>query len=84
MKSEHERWISVNDRYPEKGQEVSVLLSGNVVRIALHTAFIPICGTELVHLFEGDICHVEGWEYQGRAFRNVTHWQPLLEPPTNN
>ena len=79
-------WISVEDRYPENGQEVNILLNTGEVRIALHEVGAP-GGRDFTkgHYFTGDIYHVDGAEYNCSLYGdNVTHWQPLPAPPTTN
>lgn len=76
-------WISVEDRYPENGQEVNILLNTGEVRIALHEAGTP-GGSDFTkgHYFTGDIYHIDGAEYNCSLYGdNVTHWQPLPTPP---
>lgn len=71
-------WISVENQYPNNNEEVIVLLSDKSVRIALHTAFIPMFQTELIHEFTGDIRHICGNEYECTDYHDmVTHWQSL-------
>ena len=75
-------WIPVDIQYPRNDtQEVIVLLSDGSVRIALYTTFTPLGRSTPVHYFTGDIYHVDGIEYNCTDFDNVTHWQPLPEPP---
>ena len=79
-------WISVEDRYPENGQEVNILLNTGEVRIALHEVGSP-GGRDFTkgHYFTGDIYHIDGAEYNCSLYGdNVTHWQPLPAPPTTN
>lgn len=79
-------WISVEDRYPENGQEVNILLNTGEVRIALHEVGTP-GGRDFTkgHYFTGDIYHIDGAEYNCSLYGdNVTHWQPLPAPPTTN
>lgn len=76
-------WISVEDKYPEDGQEVNILLNTGEVRIALHELGTPSssCFTK-GHYFTGDIYHIDGAEYNCSIYGDdVTHWQPLPEPP---
>lgn len=76
-------WISVEDEYPEDGQEVNILLNTGEVRIALHELGTPSgsCFTK-GHYFTGDIYHIDGAEYNCSIYGDdVTHWQPLPEPP---
>lgn len=75
-------WISVTERLPaSRSREVNVLLKTGEVRIALFEQWIPPGQTKPVHYFTGDIYHVDGIEYQCTVFDNVTHWQPLPNPP---
>lgn len=79
-------WISVEDRYPENGQKVNILLNTGEVRIALHEVGTP-GGRDFTkgHYFTGDIYHIDGAEYNCSLYGdNVTHWQPLPAPPTTN
>lgn len=79
-------WISVDDGYPENGQEVNILLNTGEVRIALHEVGTP-GGRDFTkgHYFTGDIYHIDGAEYNCSLYGdNVTHWQPLPAPPTTN
>ena len=79
-------WISVEDRYPENGQEVNILLNTGEVRIALHEVGTP-GGRDFTkgHYFTGDIYHIDGAEYNCSLYGdNVTHWQLLPAPPTTN
>lgn len=76
-------WISVEDKYPENEQEVNILLNTGEVRIALHELGTPggSCFTK-GHYFTGDIYHIDGAEYNCSIYGDdVTHWQPLPEPP---
>ena len=76
-------WISVEDKYPEDGQEVNILLNTGEGRIALHELGTPSgsCFTK-GHYFTGDIYHIDGAEYNCSIYGDdVTHWQPLPKPP---
>ena len=77
------KWISVEDKYPEDLQEVNILLNTGEVRIALHSLGTPVSsGFTKRHYFTGDIYHIDGAEYNCSCYGdNVTHWQPLPEPP---
>lgn len=64
------KWISVDDGFPEDGQEVNISVKGktkiSTFRINNgHKQFY--CGSD------HNMCY-------GRGF--ITHWQPLPEPPT--
>lgn len=75
-------WISVEDEYPEDGQEVNILLNTGEVRIALHELGTPGGSFTKGHYFTGDIYHIDGAEYNCSVYGDdVTHWQPLPEPP---
>ena len=75
-------WISVEDEYPEDGQEVNILLNTGEVRIALHELGTPGGSFTKGHYFTGDIYHIDGAEYNCSIYGDdVTHWQPLPEPP---
>lgn len=75
-------WISVEDEYPEDGQEVNILLNTGEVRIALHELGTPRGSFTKGHYFTGDIYHIDGAEYNCSVYGDdVTHWQPLPEPP---
>lgn len=82
-RSAQSEWISVEDKYPEDGQEVNILLNTGEVRIALHELGTPGgSGFTKGHYFTGDIYHIDGAEYNCSLYGdNVTHWQPLPEPP---
>ena len=70
--------------FPKDGQEVNILLNTGEVRIALHELGTPggSCFTK-GHYFTGDIYHIDGAEYNCSVYGDdVTHWQPLPEPPT--
>ena len=82
-KAAQSEWISVEDKYPEDGQEVNILLNTGEVRIALHELGTPRDSFTKGHYFTGDIYHIDGAEYNCSVYGNdVTHWQPLPEPPT--
>lgn len=58
--------------------------NGNYLYASAHNALPLISGTGLAHFFTGDIYHVDGYEYECDIFKDVTHWQPLPEPPLNS
>lgn len=75
-------WISMEDKSPEDGQEVNILLNTGEVRIALHELGTIRGSFTKGHYFTGDIYHIDGAEYNCSVYGDdVTHWQPLPEPP---
>lgn len=68
--------------FPKDGQEVNILLNTGEVRIALHELGTPGGSFTKGHYFKGDIYHIDGAEYNCSVYGDdVTHWQPLPEPP---
>ena len=64
-RAEQSAWISVEDRQPELNKEVLVAWSNGSVGIARHIK---------------DEFEPTEWDTYG-SHVNITHWQPLPEPP---
>lgn len=62
-------WISVEDRLPEHGEKVLTIKSNGVFLVS--------------HIIHHDEGFTPNWQYTitDRIGVNVTHWQPLPEPP---
>lgn len=64
------RWISVNDRLPERG------ITRNIIAIKLGNG---LKGT-LCARYNADLKSWSGW-YNDKITSEATHWMPLPEPP---
>lgn len=62
------KWISVKDRIPQEGKFVLVCTKGCVPRVALFHNDDPY-----YYFLSPDCMRVQ--------FKDITHWQPLPEPP---
>ena len=69
--AEQSKWISVEDRLPEIGARV--LLCGKYE----NQAIIAYCATG----YFDSITYREHWGADINSVAEVTHWQPLPEPP---
>lgn len=66
---EMDRWISVNDRLPEK--RVNTVLAINMDAPKYNQ-----------HVFVADFFdQTKSWKTEHKIMGSVTHWQPLPEPP---
>ena len=68
-----ERWISVEDELPERGEDVLIITPQNLVHIA---AYKYRNWQSKAPVFVSGI--------DGYSWRNVTHWMPLPAPPSSS
>lgn len=70
LEAQHPRWISANDRLPERG------ITRCVIAIKLGNG---LKGT-LCARYNADLKSWSGW-YNDKITSEVTHWMPLPQPP---
>jgi hypothetical protein len=64
-------WISVKDRLPEFDKTVLVFLKG-----------FSACGFSIKDSIKPGVLSIDrGWLVDNFMVGNITHWQPLPEPP---
>jgi hypothetical protein len=71
-------WISVNDRLPEKGQQVNVY--GTFTNEVSGARKSPSIG--VVNWDNEKYSECNDYYYYEMGYLNITHWMPLPPPPT--
>lgn len=74
LAADAERWISVNDRLPEKYEEVMVF--------PWPTDYCMTAERDDKGFYYGEYVHNHGHENERIAPGRITHWMPLPNPPT--
>ena len=75
------KWISVEDRLPEKNKKVLIWIEGYSAHSGMHWTrkgywLCPWHGDRWAEAFMDKAC-----EHLDMGFAEVTHWMPLPEPP---
>jgi hypothetical protein len=65
------KWISVEDRLPEKEKQVSIVVTGNNAQLGYRHER----GYWIIYSLTGS--------YKNNYLHKVTHWQPLPDKPNN-